>query len=64
MLGDRIRFLKGLDTLEYWAKSNKINLNCDMLGPVFVSSNQLLRYSIRKMDLTTAYVKRTRGSRS
>lgn len=29
MLGDRIRFLKGLDTLEYWAKSNKINLNCD-----------------------------------
>lgn len=29
MLGDRIRFLKGLDMLEYWAKSNKINLNCD-----------------------------------
>ena len=64
MLGGRIRFHKGLDKLEYWTKSNKINFNSGTSGPVFVSSNQLLRYSVREMDLTIAYIKRTKDHRS
>ena len=32
MLGGRMRFHKGLDKLEYWTKSNKINFNSDTSG--------------------------------